>query len=247
MTPELQTSIDMQTSSVTEEPKVTMMDGFEKRCMHGSIQSAGTDDVSSAQQMKFFKVAVNNMRHTQMVLHVHVPEQNVDSALFHGTDQLNAKRARAEETNARLGTLLKVPATPQSIRRTSLQNDPAVAILMADVTIINQTAGTHFNFQRAMQGLTKSGGSLRTLTSEMVNKWKTLATTSEANQPGAPRMSFTLEPKSNTNTENIAHSVELPPQQLIQAIQELDTSTEIATSGRAPTEAAWSKPTHKDL
>ena len=118
---------------------------------------------------------------------------------------------------------------------------------MADVTIINQTAGTQFNFQRAMQGLTKSGGSLRTLTSEMVNKWKTLATTSEANQPGAPRMSFTLEPKSNTNTENIAHSVELTPQQLIQAVQELDTVTGIATSGRAPTEAAWSKPTHKDL
>ena len=53
MASELQTSIDMG------EPKVTMMDGFEKRCMHGSIQSAGTDDASSAQQMKFFKVAVN--------------------------------------------------------------------------------------------------------------------------------------------------------------------------------------------
>ena len=74
MASELQTSIDMG------EPKVTMMDGFEKPCMHGSIQSAGTDDVSSAQQMKFFKVAVNNMRHTQMVLRVHVPEQNVDFA-----------------------------------------------------------------------------------------------------------------------------------------------------------------------
>ena len=34
-------------------------------------------------------------------------------------------------------------------------------------------------------------------------------------------MSFTLEPKSNANTENIAHSVELTPQQLIQAVQEL--------------------------
>jgi hypothetical protein len=156
-----------------------------------------------------------------MVLRVHVPVQRVVIALFHGTDQLNAKKAMAEEINDRLGTLLKVPVTPQAIRRTSLQNDPAVAIFMADVTIINLTAGTHANFQSAMQGLTKSGGSLRTLTSEMVNKWETLATTSAANQPGAPRMTFTLEPKPNTNTENIAHSVELTPQQLIQAVQEL--------------------------
>ena len=172
---------EFQTNTDMGEPKVTMMDGFEKRFMHGSIQSAGTDDVSSAQQMKFFQVAVNNMRHTQMVLRVHVPEQNVDIALFHGTDQLNAKRAMAVEINDRLGTLLKVPGTPQSIRRTSLKNDSAVAIFMADVTIMNQTAGTHSNFRRAMQGLTKSGG------------------------------------------------------------------TEIATSDRAPAEAAWSKSTHKDL
>ena len=164
VTPELQTSIDMQTSSVTAEPKVTMMDGFEKRRMHGSIQSAGTDDVSSAQQMKFFEVAVNNMRHTQMVMRVHVPEQNVDISLFHGADQLSAKKAMAEEINERLGALLKVPVTPQSIRRSSLQQNPAVAIFMADVTIINQAAGTSVNFKHAMQGLTNSGGSLRTLT-----------------------------------------------------------------------------------
>ena len=118
---------------------------------------------------------------------------------------------------------------------------------MADVTIINQAAGTSVNFKHAMQGLTNSGGSLRTLTDEMVDKWGTLATTGGANQPGTPRMSFTLEPKSNVNTENIAHSVELTPQQLIQAVQELYTVTGIATSGRAPTEAAWSKSTHKDL
>ena len=160
----MQTSIDMQTSSVTAEPKVTMMDGFEKRRMHGSIQSAGTDDVSSAQQMKFFEVAVNNMRHTQMVMRVHVPEQNVDISLFHGADQLSAKKAMAEEINERLGALLKVPVTPQSIRRSSLQQNPAVAIFMADVTIINQAAGTSVNFKHAMQGLTNSGGSLRTLT-----------------------------------------------------------------------------------
>ena len=128
MTPELQTSIDMQTSSVTAEPKVTMMDGFEKRRMHGSIQSAGTDDVSSAQQMKFFEVAMKNMRHTQMVMRVHVPEQNVDISLFNGADQLSAKKAMAEEINERLGALLKVPVTPQSIRRSSLQQNPAVAM-----------------------------------------------------------------------------------------------------------------------
>ena len=221
MTPELQTSIDMQTSSVTAEPKVTMMDGFEKRRMHGSIQSAGTDDASSAQQMKFFQVAVNNMRHTQMVMRVHVPEQNVDISLFHGADQPSAKKAMAEEINERLGALLKVPVTPQSIRRSSLQQNPAVAIFMADVTIINQAAGMSVNFKHAMQGLTNSGGSLRTLTGEMVDKWGTLATTGGADQPGAPRMSFTLEPKSNVNTENSAHSVELTPQQLIQAVQEL--------------------------
>ena len=221
MTPELQTSTDMQTSSATAEPKVTMMDGFEQRRMHGSIQSAGTDDVSSAQQMKFFEMAMKNMQYTQMVLRVHVPEQTVDTALFHGTNQLNAKVAMAEEINYRLKPLLKVPVTPQSIRRTSLQNDPAIAIFMADVTIINQKAGTHANFQYAMRGLTKSGGSLRTLTSEMVNKWEALAMAGEANQPGAPHMSFTLEPKPNTNTENIAHSVELTPQQLSQAVQEL--------------------------
>ena len=175
----------MQTSSVTAEPKVTMMDGFEKRRMHGSIQSAGTDDVSSTQQMKFFEVAVNNMRHTQMVMRVHVPEQNVDISLFHGADQPSAKKAMAEEINERLGALLKVPVTPQSIRRSSLQQNPAVAIFMADVTIINQAAGTSVNFKHAMQGLTNSGGSLRTLTGEMVDKWGTLATTGGANQPGA--------------------------------------------------------------
>jgi len=40
------------------EPKVTMMDGFETRRTHGSIQSAGTGDASSADQMKFFTLGV---------------------------------------------------------------------------------------------------------------------------------------------------------------------------------------------
>ena len=152
--------------------------------MHGSIQSAGTDDVSSTLQMKLFNVAVANMRHTQMVLRVHVPEQIVDISLFHGADLPSARRAMTEEINDRLGALLKVPVTPQSIRRSSLPNSLDVFIFLADVTIINQAAGTNVNFQRAMQGLTKSGGSLRTLTDEMVDKWETLATASAANQSG---------------------------------------------------------------
>ncbi len=39
------------THAATVEPKVTMMDGFEARRTHGSIQSAGTGDASSADQM----------------------------------------------------------------------------------------------------------------------------------------------------------------------------------------------------
>jgi hypothetical protein len=72
-----------------------------------------------------------------------------------------------------------------------------------------------------MKGLTRSGGSLRTLTREMVSKWEALATTGEASHPGTPRMLFTLEPRSNLNMENIAHSAEHTPQQLIHTVQEL--------------------------
>ena len=212
---------EARTTVATGEHTIIMMDGFEKRRTHGSIQSAGTDDVSSTLQMKFFNVAVANMRHTQMVLRVHVPEQIVDISLFQGADLLSARRAMAEEINDRLGALLKVPVTPQLIRRSSLPNRPDVLIFLADVTIINQAAGTNVNFQRAMQGLTKSGGSLRTLTDEMVDKWETLATASAANQSGTPRMSFTLEPKANTHTENIVHNLERTPQQLFQEVQEL--------------------------
>ena len=39
------------THAATVEPKVTMMDGFETRRTHGSVQSAGTGDASSADQI----------------------------------------------------------------------------------------------------------------------------------------------------------------------------------------------------
>ena len=49
------------THEATGEPKVTMMDGFETRRTHGSIQSAGTGDASSADQMKFFTLGVHHV------------------------------------------------------------------------------------------------------------------------------------------------------------------------------------------
>ena len=68
----------MAAHEVTVEPKVTMMDGFVTRRTHGSIQSTGTGDASSADQMKFFTLGVQHvMQHTQMILRVNVPEQHV--------------------------------------------------------------------------------------------------------------------------------------------------------------------------
>jgi hypothetical protein len=59
------------TDAATVEPKVTMMDGFETRRTHGSIQSAGTGDASSVDQIKFFTLGVQHvMQHTQMILRV---------------------------------------------------------------------------------------------------------------------------------------------------------------------------------
>ena len=77
----------------TPEPKVTMMEGFEMRRTHGSIQSTGTDDASSAGQMKFFQLGVQLMQYLQMVLRVYVPDQNVDITVFHGADHLIARKA----------------------------------------------------------------------------------------------------------------------------------------------------------
>jgi hypothetical protein len=84
--------------AATVEPKVTMMDGFEKRRTHGSVQSAGTGDASSADQMKFFTLGVQHvMQHAQMIMRVHVPEQHVDTSVFQGADLMKAKTSMAEE------------------------------------------------------------------------------------------------------------------------------------------------------
>jgi hypothetical protein len=198
-----------------------MMEGFETRRTHGSIQSAGTGDASSTNQMKFFEWGVQLMQHTQMVLRVFVPDQKVDTTVFHDADQQLARTAMAAEINDRLGELLKAKVTPQTIRRSPLQVQRSVFIFMVDVTVVNRKTAANANFQRAMSGLTNSGGSLRTLTDVMVGNWETLATTGEVSHPGAPHMLFTLEPKSNANMENIAHSVEHTPQELIRAVQEL--------------------------
>jgi hypothetical protein len=40
-----------------------------------------------------FTVAQSNMRHSQMILRVHVPEQNMDISIFHGADQIRARAA----------------------------------------------------------------------------------------------------------------------------------------------------------
>ena len=206
----------------TVEPKVTMMDGFVARRTHGSIQSAGTGDASSVDQMKYFTLGVHHvMQHTQMVMRVHVPEQRVDTSVFNGADFMRARTSMAEEINDRLGQLLKTKVTPQTVRRSPLQSRHETFIFTMDVTIVNQEAKASNNFQQAMKGLTQSGGSLSTLTGEMVSKWEALATTGEASQPGTPRMSFSLEPRSNLNMENIAHSAEHTPQQLIHTVQEL--------------------------
>jgi hypothetical protein len=190
----------------TAEPRVALMEGFEIRRMRGSIQSAGTGDVSSTNQMKFFEWGEQLMQHTQMVARVYVPDQNVDISVFHDADQMKAKTAMAEEINDRLGQLLKAKVTPQTVRRSPLQAQHAASIFMVDVTVVNQATKANANFQHAMRGLTQSGGSLRTLTGAMVDNWETLATT--ASHSGAPRMLFTLEPRSNANMENIAHCVE---------------------------------------
>ena len=173
------------------------------------------------------------MQHTQMILRVHVPDQNMDTSMFHGADQESARRVMAEEINDRLGPLLKTKVTPQTVRRSSLQSQHAVFIFMVDVTVVNQETATNANFQQAMKGLTKSGGSLRTLTDVMVSTWETFAMTNAAHHPGAPRMLFTLEPKSNANMENIVHSVEHTPQQLIHTVQELYNRAEEGTPLKA--------------
>jgi hypothetical protein len=149
----------------TGEPKVIMMDGFETRRTHGSVQSVGTGDVSSADQMKFFTLGVlYGMQHAQMVLRVYVPEQHVDISVFQGADLMKARAAVAEEVNDRLRQLLKTKVTPQMVRRSPLQSQHSTFIFMMDVTIVNQEAKTSANFQQPMKGLTQSGGSLRTLT-----------------------------------------------------------------------------------
>jgi hypothetical protein len=200
----------------TVEPKVTMMDGFETRRTHGSIQPAGTGDASSADQMKFFTLGVQHvMQHTQMILRIGVPEQHVDISVFQGAGHMKAKTAMAEEINDRLRQLPKTKVTPQMVRRSPLQSQHAIFIFMVDVTIVNQEDKANANFQQAMRGLTQSGGSLRTLTDAMVSNWEALATTGEASHPGAPRMLLTLEPRSNANMESIAHSAEHTPQQPI--------------------------------
>jgi hypothetical protein len=175
-----------------------MMDGFVTRRTHGSIQSAGTGDASSADQMKFFTLGVQHgMQFTQMIMRVHVPEQRVDTSVFNGADFMKARTSMAEEINDRLGQLLKTKVTPQTVRRSPLQSQHETFIFMVDVTIVNQEAKASNNFQQAMKGLTQSGGSMRTLTAEMVSHWEVLAMAGEANHPGAPRMLFTLEPRSN--------------------------------------------------
>jgi hypothetical protein len=224
------------TNVAAVEPKVTMMDGFVTRRTHGSIQSAGTGDASSADQMKFFALGVQHvMQHTQMILRVGVPEQHMDTSVFQGADQLQAKTAMAEEVNDRLRQLLKTKVTPQMVRRSPLQSQHATFIFTVDVTIVNQEAKANANFQQSMRGLTQSGGSLRTLTEAMVSNWEALATTGEASHPGAPRMLFTLEPRSNANMENIAHSVEHTPQELIHTVRELYTRAEEGSPLKAST------------
>ena len=91
-------------ASITEvnvasaEPTAAMMEGFVIRRMRGSIQSAGTGNASSTEQMKFFTLGEQHvMQHAQMILRVHVPEQNVDISAFHGSDQLGARTAMAAE------------------------------------------------------------------------------------------------------------------------------------------------------
>jgi hypothetical protein len=215
-------------ASITEvnvasaEPTAAMMEGFVIRRTRGSIQSAGTGNVSSTEQMKFFTLGEQHvMKHSHMILRVHVPEQNVDISAFHGSDQLGARTVMAAEINDRLGSLFKTKIMPQMVRRSPLQGLQAVFIFMTDVTVVNREVETNANFQRAMRGLTNSGGSQRTLTEAMVLSWETCATTGDAMHPGTPHMLFTLEPKSNVNMENIAHNVDLTPQQLIRAVQEL--------------------------
>jgi hypothetical protein len=161
------------------------------------------------------------MQFTQMILRVHVPEQRVDISVFQGADHMRAKAAMAEEINDRLGQLLKAKTTQQMVRRSPLQSQHEIFVFTVDVTIVNGEAKANENFQQAMKGLTRSGGSLRTLTEAMVHNWEALATIGEASHQGAPRMLFTLEPRSNANMENIAHSAEHTPQQLIHTVQEL--------------------------
>ena len=67
---------------------------------------------------------------------------------------------------------------------------------------------------------------MRTLTKDMVDRWATLEVAEGIGAPPAPHMTFTLEPKPNANMENIAHSVELTPQQLIDQVQELHRRAE---------------------
>ena len=202
------------------------MDGFVMRRRHGSIQSPGTGDVSSAFQMKFFQTALISMEYTTMNLRVRVPDQNMDLSAFHGADQMLAKRTMADEINARLGTLLRSKITPQLVRKGALQAHPAVAIFTAEVTVANKSTIGNVNFQQAMKVLTASGGSMRTLTKDMVDRWATLEVAEGIGAPPAPHMTFTLEPKPNANMENIAHSVELTPQQLIDQVQELHRRAE---------------------
>ncbi len=159
----------------------------------------------------------------------------MDISVFQGADQLQARAAMAEEINDRLRQLLKTKVTQQMVRRSPLQSQHAIFIFMVDVTIVNQEAKAHTNLQQAMRGLTRSGGSLRTLTAEMVNNWESLATTGEASHPGAPRILFTLEPRSNVNMENIAHSAEHTPQQLIHTVRELYNRAEEGSPLKAST------------
>ena len=196
------------------------------------------------------------------------------------------------------------------MRRThgSIQSQHAVFIFMVDVTVVNQETATNANFQQAMKGLTKSGGSLRTLTDAMVTTWETLAMTNAAHHPGAPRMLFTLEaqveaegdgeklpveePRTATTMQNnpavaicreaAAVHLERPVaaeeagraaaqagtngsetepneasrfraeglskgEEPLMSGSHVGSTQQVATSGRTPTEAAWSKSTHKDL
>ena len=206
-----------------------LMEGFVETRTHGSIQSPGSDGVSSLRQMKYFQMATTNMKSVTMNLRVHVPEQRIDISVFHGADVATARRAMADEINDRLGSLLQDKVLPQMIRRGTLLAHPSVYIFLADATVDISAIKGNANFQEAMKGLTASGGSLRTLTEDMLRTWKSLAVTAGAGAALAPHMTFTLEPKPNVHLENMAHNADRTPQQLWQEVIELYRSAEVGS------------------